>query len=159
MNQGRQLGHVHLKVSNLERSEAFYRDVLGFEVSMRYGTTIVFMSFGDNYHHHLALNSGPSEGQPPPPSQAPGMLHFAILYPTASELAQAARKVLDSGVEVFAASDHGNSLGLYLRDPDELEVELTWDRLVEEWPRDAGGSLVAGVQPLDLNVFLDEMNA
>ncbi|MCA1708547.1 MAG: VOC family protein [Actinobacteria bacterium] len=118
--------------------------MLGFRVSMRYGDKIVFMSFDDEYHHRLALNSGPSEGQPPPPTQAPGMLHVAILYPTALELAQAARKVLESGVEIFAASDHGNSLGLYLRDPDQLEIELTWDRPQTNGPATPGEPWLQG---------------
>lgn len=151
---GVSIGHVHLKVSDLARSETFYQDVLGFKVTMRYGDKVTFLAFEGTYHHHLALNVGQSEGCPPPASNAPGMLHFAILFPSLDELALAGRHVIASGVEIFAASDHGNSVGLYLRDPDDIEIELTWDRDPSEWPRAQDGSLIPSVKPLDLATLI-----
>lgn len=151
---GVSIGHIHLKVSDLARSETFYQDVLGFKVTMRYGDKITFLAFEGTYHHHLALNVTQSEGQSPPAANAPGLLHFAILYPSLDDLAVAARHVIASGVEIFSANDHGNSVGLYLRDPDEIEVELTCDRDPGEWPRDDDGSLIPSVRPFDLHALL-----
>jgi catechol 2,3-dioxygenase len=149
------IGHVHLKVSDLARSEAFYIDVLGFTPTMRYGDKISFLAFNGEYHHHLALNVAHTEGAPPPPPNTSGVLHFAILFPTREALVEAARGVASKGVEIFAASDHGNSIGLYLRDPDGIEVELTWDRDPGDWPRDEDGAPIPSVTPLDLAAFLD----
>jgi Predicted ring-cleavage extradiol dioxygenase len=154
MTRGLSLGHVHLKVSDLERSENFYRDVLGFITTMRYGDNISFLAFDAAYHHHLALNVAQTQGAAPAPPKTAGILHFAILYPTRDRLIVAARRVIANGVEIFAASDHGNSVGLYLHDPDGIEVELTWDRDPVEWPRTEDGSPIPSVTPLDLPAFL-----
>jgi catechol 2,3-dioxygenase len=148
------IGHVHLKVSDLARSEAFYRDVLGFKITMRYGDHITFLALDGLYHHHLALNAARTQGPPPPP-EAPGLLHFAILFPSRDELRAAARHVISKGIEIYAANDHGNSIGLYLRDPDDMEVELTWDRDASQWPRDEDGAPIPSVTPLDVAGFLD----
>lgn len=148
------LGHVHLKVSDLERAENFYRDVLGFIPTMRYGANISFLAFDAAYHHHLALNVAQTRGAAPAPANAARILHFAILYPTRDGLIEAARRVIANDVEIFAASDHGNSVGLYLHDPDGIEVELTWDRDPVEWPRTEDGSPIPSVTPLDLSAFL-----
>jgi catechol 2,3-dioxygenase len=148
------IGHVHLKVSDLTRSETFYRDVLGFTSTMRYGEKISFLAFNREYHHHLALNVAHTEGAPAPTPNTSGILHFALLYPTRAALIEAARRVIAGGVEIFAASDHGNSIGLYLRDPDGIEVELTWDREPSDWPRDDKGDPVPSVTPIDLAAFL-----
>lgn len=149
------IGHVHLKVSDLARSEAFYRDVLGFKITMRYGDKITFLALDDVCHHHLALNVEQTEGAPPPPPNSCGLLHFALLFPSVDNLRRAARHVISSGIELFAASDHGNSIGLYLRDPDGIEIELTWDRDPSEWPREKDGTPIPSVTPLDLAAFLN----
>jgi catechol 2,3-dioxygenase len=133
------IGHVHLKVSDLDRSEAFYREVLGYEVTMR-GETVVFMSAG-GYHHHLALNSAKSAGKQPPPDDSPGMLHFAILFPEHSDLVIAARRAMGHGVTFHAASDYGYSIAVYMKDPDGNEIELAWDRDRSLWPWDENGNL------------------
>ena len=149
------IGHVHLKVSDLTRSEAFYRDVLGFKPTMRYGDRISFLAFNDEYHHHLALNVAQTEGASPPPPNTTGILHFAILFPTRAALIEAAKRVLSNGIDIFAASDHGNSIGLYLHDPDGIEVELTWDRNPSDWPRGDAGAPIPSLTPLDLAAFLN----
>jgi catechol 2,3-dioxygenase len=154
MTPNRSLGHVHLKVSDLERSENFYRDVLGFIPTMRYGDNISFLAFDAAYHHHLALNVGPTRGAAPAPPNTAGVLHFAILYSTRDRLIDAALRVVANGVEIFAANDHGNSIGLYLHDPDSIEVELTWDRDPAEWPRTEDGVPIPSVTPLNLSAFL-----
>jgi catechol 2,3-dioxygenase len=133
------IGHVHLKVSDVARSEDFYRDVLGYQTTMR-GDGLVFMSAG-GYHHHLALNATMTAGKPPPPQDHPGLLHFAILFPEHSDLVAAARRALALGVEFHRASDYGYSVAVYLRDPDGNEVELSWDRDPSDWPREATGAL------------------
>jgi catechol 2,3-dioxygenase len=139
INPQSRIGHVHLKVSDLEKSEEFYRDVLGYEVTMR-GDGIVFMSAG-GYHHHLALNSTMSAGKEPPAGDAPGLLHFAILFPEHSDLVNAARRAIDRGVTFHRATDYGYSVAVYMRDPDGNEVELAWDRDPSVWPRDETGAL------------------
>jgi catechol 2,3-dioxygenase len=148
------IGHVHLKVSDLTRSENFYRDVLGFIPTMRYGDKISFLALDREYHHHLALNTSQTEGAPPPPPKTSGVLHFAILFPTRDGLMEAARRVVADGVEIFAANDHGNSIGLYLHDPDGIEIELTWDRAPSEWPRGQDGAPIPSATPIDLRQFL-----
>src|SRR5690242_19713596 len=132
------IGHVHLKVADLERAIAFYRDVLGFEVTQRYGAQAAFLSAG-GYHHHIGLNTWESLGGSPPPSRATGLYHLAILYPARRELADALRRLMKAGIQLEGASDHGVSQALYLRDPDDNGVELYWDRPKEQWPRDASG--------------------
>jgi catechol 2,3-dioxygenase len=149
------IGHVHLKVSDLERALKFYRDVLGFEITTRYGTQAVFLSAG-GYHHHIALNTWESLGGPPPPPNCTGLFHVAILYPTRALLADALRRVIAAGIELDGASDHGVSEALYLRDPDENGVELYWDRPREQWPRNASGGIEMYTKRLDLEGLLKE---
>src|ERR687885_1107139 len=134
------IGHVHLKVSDLERSIAFYRDVLGFELMQRMGDSAAFISAG-GYHHHIGLNTWESAGGPPPPRGTTGLYHFAIRYPTRAALADALRRLNAAGIRLDGASDHGVSEALYLRDPDQNGVELYWDRPEEEWPRTPEGGL------------------
>ena len=150
-----QIGHVHLKVSDIDRAEAFYRDSLGFEVMTRYGSQASFMSAG-GYHHHIGLNTWHSKGGSPPPQNATGLFHFAILYPSRKELANAAKRVLDSGWSIDGASDHGVSEAIYLHDPDFNGIELYWDRPKDEWPRNPDGSLGMTTLPLDVEGLLAE---
>jgi catechol 2,3-dioxygenase len=150
------IGHVHLKVSDIERALGFYRDVLGFEVMARYGEQAVFISAG-GYHHHLGLNTWESKGGSPPPRGTTGLFHVALRYPDRKTLAQAVRAVLDAGIRLDGASDHGVSEAIYLRDPDENGIELYRDRPKEEWPRADDGKGVAMVTlPLDLEGLLAE---
>lgn len=139
IHPGARIGHVHLKVSDLGKSETFYRDVLGYEVTLR-GPGLVFMSAG-GYHHHLALNSTMSEGREPPAEESPGLLHYAILFPLFEDFIDAGRRALDQGVSFHRASDYGYSVALYMRDPDGIEIELSWDRDPTEWFRNEDGSL------------------
>ncbi|MBV9300191.1 MAG: VOC family protein [Verrucomicrobia bacterium] len=148
------IGHVHLKVADLDRALAFYRDVLGFEVTQRYGTQAAFLSAG-GYHHHIGLNTWESlAGSPPPPGKT-GLYHLAILYPTRAELGDALRRLITAGIKLEGASDHGVSEALYLRDPDENGVELYWDRPCEQWPRMPDGSLAMFTRPLDLDSVME----
>ena len=147
------VGHVHLKVADLERALGFYRDVLGFELTQRFGSQAAFLSAG-GYHHHLGLNTWESKGGSPPPSGTTGLYHVAILYPTRALLADALRRVLAAGIELDGASDHGVSEALYLRDPDNNGVELYWDRPKEQWPRNADGGLAMFTRALDLDDLL-----
>jgi catechol 2,3-dioxygenase len=147
------IGHVHFKVADLERSLAFYRDVLGFEVTQRFGSQAAFLSAG-GYHHHLGLNTWESAGGQPPPPGATGLYHVAILYPTRAELADALRRVLKAGIPLDGASDHGVSEAIYLHDPDHNGVELYWDRPKEQWPLAADGSLAMFTRHLDLEGLL-----
>ena len=149
------IGHVHLKVADLERALKFYRDVLGFEVTTRYGSQAVFLSAG-GYHHHIALNTWESLGGSPPPPNATGLFHVAILYPTRAALADALRRVLAAGIELDGAADHGVSEALYLHDPDQNGVELYWDRPRDQWPKSATGGIEMFTKPLDLKALLKE---
>src|ERR1700756_5582563 len=144
------IGHVHLKVSDLDRAVSFYRDVLGFELTQRYGDQAAFLSAG-GYHHHIGLNTWESSGGTAPPPGSTGLYHVAILYPTRAELADALRRVLRAGIPLEGASDHGVSEAIYLRDPDGNGVELYWDRPKEQWPRSSTGELAMGTAPLDLD--------
>ena len=154
INAGVRIGHVHLKVADLERALGFYRDVLGFEVTQqRQGA--VFMSAG-GYHHHLAINTWESHGGTPPPPGTTGLFHMAILYPTRPHLADALRRLMAANIPLDGASDHGASEALYLRDPDENGVELCWDRQRELWPKDATGGLAMYTRRLDLRSLLAE---
>ena len=150
---GTDIGHVHLKVADLERALGFYVGVLGFELTQRYGLQAAFVSAG-GYHHHIGLNTWESRGGSPPPRGSTGLYHTAIRYPTRADLAQALRRVLDAGIALDGASDHGVSEALYLRDPDQNGVELYWDRPVEAWPRDGTGALVMVSERLDLDALL-----
>lgn len=149
------IGHVHLKVADLERALRFYCDVLGFELTQRYGDGAAFISAG-GYHHHIGLNTWESLGGSPPPPGCTGLYHTAILYSTRAELADALVRVQRAGISLDGASDHGVSEALYLRDPDENGVELCWDRPREEWPRSPDGALDMFTHPLDLNRLLAE---
>ena len=150
------VGHVHLKVSDLDRALKFYRDVLGFELTQRYGNEAAFLSAG-GYHHHIGLNTWESEGGSPPPPGSTGLYHLAIVYPTRAQLADALRRVLHAGVRLEGASDHGVSEAIYLRDPDGNGVELYWDRPKQEWPRKPNGDLAMVTEPLDLDQLLREV--
>jgi len=149
------IGHVHLKVSNLDRALAFYCGVLGFGLEQRFGTSAAFISAG-GYHHHIGLNTWESEGGSPPPAGSTGLYHVAILYPSRAELADALRRLIAAKVPLDGASDHGVSEALYLHDPDNNGVELYWDRPRDEWPRDAKGGLGMVTRPLDLQGLLAE---
>lgn len=149
------IGHVHLKVADLGRAVAFYRDVLGFELTQRFGESAAFLSAG-GYHHHIGLNTWESRGGPPPPRGSTGLYHVAILHPDRASLAAAVRRVLDAGVRLEGASDHGVSEAVYLRDPDGNGIELYRDRPPEEWPRGRDGRLEMTVDPLDLEALLAE---
>ena len=155
IDPGTRVGHVHLKVADLERSLRFYRDVPGFEVTLQIGTSAAFLSAG-GYHHHLGLNTWESAGGSPPPPGSTGLYHAAIVYPTRAALADALRRLLAAGIPLDGASDHGVSEALYLRDPDENGVELYWDRPRDEWPRTADGSLTMYTRRLDLQGLLAE---
>jgi len=155
MDSGVRIGHVHLKVADLERALAFYHGVLGFEITQRMGRQAVFLSAG-GYHHHLGLNTWESAGGRPPPPGTTGLYHVAILYPTRALLADALRRLLAAGIELDGAADHGVSEALYLRDPDGNGVELYWDRPKEQWPHDANGGLAMFTRPLDLGGLLKE---
>ncbi|HEX6014079.1 MAG TPA: VOC family protein [Geminicoccaceae bacterium] len=147
-----QIGHVHLKVSDLERSVAFYRDVLGFELR----ATVPGAAFlaDDGYHHHIGLNTWQSAGGDPPPPRTTGLFHLAILYPTREELAAALRRVLDAGVPLTGASDHGVSEAIYFNDPDRNGIEIYRDRPRDEWPLNADGTVAMFTAPLDLEDLL-----
>src|SRR5688572_33121638 len=147
------IGHVHLKVSDLDRALAFYSGVLGFQLTQRFGSQAAFLSAG-GYHHHIGLNTWESAGGSPPPRGSTGLFHTAILYPTRAELADALRRVLAVGIELDGASDHGVSEALYLRDPDQNGVELYWDRPREHWPRSQDGQLTMFTRHLDLESLL-----
>src|SRR3954454_20046098 len=151
------IGHVHLKVADLERVLKFYRDVLGFELTQRYGAQAAFVSAG-GYHHHIGLNTWESHGGSAPPAGTTGLYHVAILYPTRSTLAEALRRLVAAGIPLDGASDHGVSEALYLRDPDDNGVELYRDRPQGEWPRTPGGELAMFTWRLDLNGLLKEVD-
>lgn len=155
IDPGVRIGHVHLKVADIERALAFYRDVLGFEITQRYGSQAVFLSAG-GYHHHIALNTWQSRGGERPAPGTTGLFHTAILYPTRASLADALRRLRDANYPLTGASDHGVSEALYLDDPDGNGVELYWDRPAAEWPRDAVGNLAMVTLPLDLANLLSE---
>ena len=147
------IGHVHLKVADLDRALRFYRDVLGFELTQRYGKKAAFLSAG-GYHHHIGLNTWESEGGSPPPPNSTGFYHLAIAYPTRTQLADALRRLMRAGIPLDGASDHGVSEALYLRDPDGNGVELYWDRPRDQWPRTSTGDLAMVTEPLNLDDLL-----
>ena len=152
---GTRIGHVHLKVADLDRALGFYCGVLGFQLMQRYGDQAAFISAG-GYHHHIGLNTWESKGGKPPPPGTTGLFHTAILYPTRSALADALHRVTAAGIALDGASDHGVSEALYLRDPDENGVELYRDRPEAEWPRDAKGGLAMFTKRLDLDALLKD---
>lgn len=144
------IGHVHLKVSDIEKSLVFYRDLLGFQVTARYGDQAVFLSDG-GYHHHIGLNTWESRGGSPPPDGHTGLYHIAILFSTRKELAQVVKRLISAGYPISGASDHGVSHAVYLADPDGNGIELYWDRSKEEWPKNEQGELAMTTQYLDIN--------
>ena len=147
------IGHVHLKVADLDRALRFYRDVLGFELTQCYGKKAAFLAAG-GYHHHIGLNTWESECGSPPPPHSTGLYHLGIAYPTRTQLADALRRLMRAGIPLEGASDHGVSEALYLRDPDGNGVELYWDRPREKWPRTAAGDLAMVTEPLNLDDLL-----
>lgn len=149
------LGHVHLKVADLERALDFYCGVLGFRIRQRWGRSAAFIAAGD-YHHHIGLNTWESLGGPSPPPGSTGLFHLAIRYPDRAALADALRRLLAAGIELEGMADHGVSEALYLRDPDANGVELYRDRPPKQWPVDADGNLAMGTEPLDIDALLDE---
>ena len=148
------IGHVHLKVANIQRSLDFYCDVLGFELQQMYGRQAAFVSAG-GYHHHIGLNTWESEGGQPPPPGTTGLFHVAILYPTRADLADALKRLIAHKVPLDGASDHGVSEALYLHDPDFNGIELYWDKPQDQWPRTPDGSLAMVTQRLDLNDLIN----
>ncbi len=155
INPGVRIGHVHLKVADLERALAFYCGVLGFELMQRYGSEAAFIAAG-GYHHHIGLNTWESLGGSPPPPGSTGLYHTAILYPARAALADALRRLIAVGIPLDGASDHGVSEALYLRDPDQNGVELYWDKPQEQWPRTPDGQLAMHTRRLDLDSLLQE---
>jgi catechol 2,3-dioxygenase len=153
IDPGVRIGHVHLKVADLDRALAFYCGVLGFELIQRYGTQAAFVSAG-GYHHHIGLNTWESKGGSPPPSGTTGLYHVAILYPTRAALADALYRLAEAGIPLDGASDHGVSEALYLRDPDGNGVELYVDRPREQWPISPNGELQMVTERLDLHALL-----
>jgi catechol 2,3-dioxygenase len=158
IDPGARIGHVHLKVADIDRALGFYCGVLGFQLSGRYGERAAFVAAGD-YHHHIGLNTWESKGGSRPPRGTTGLYHVAILYPTRAGLADALWRLRDAGIELDGASDHGVSEALYLSDPDGNGVELYWDRPRERWPRDAEGRVIMITEPLDLDGLLAELPA
>lgn len=150
------IGHVHLKVADIERSLLFYRDLLGFEVMQWYGNSAVFLSAG-GYHHHIGLNTWYSKSASPAPVRSAGLFHTAILYDTRKDLAEVVKRLLYANYPLTGASDHGVSEAVYLNDPDNNGVELYWDRPRDEWPFDANGNLQMVTEALDLNDLLSEI--
>ena len=155
---GARIGHVHLKVADIDRALAFYCGVLGFALTQRVGQQVAFISAG-GYHHHIGLNTWESRGGSPPPLGSTGLYHLAILYPTRAQVADALRRLIDAKIPLDGASDHGVSEALYLRDPDDNGVELYWDRSREQWPRAAGGELAMFTRRLDLTDLLKAAEA
>ena len=152
------IGHVHLKVADLDRSLQFYRDLLGFELTMMYGSQAAFVSAG-GYHHHIGLNTWESKGMPKSPRQGVGLYHTAILYPKRKDLARIFKRLLEAGYPIAGASDHGVSEAIYLDDPDGNGVELYWDKPKELWPSKPDGSLDMFTRHLDLGGLLGELDS
>ena len=153
IDSGVAVGHVHLKVADLERAVAFYSKALGFEVTQRFGDSAAFLSAG-GYHHHIGLNTWESKGADSPPRAATGLYHVAFLYPSRASLGEALRRLIALGLSLDGSSDHGVSEALYLRDPDGNGIELYCDRPEELWPRDTEGNLQMDTRPLDLDALL-----
>ena len=149
------VGHVHLRVADLDRAISFYRDILGFEVTQRYGSQAAFLGAG-GYHHHIGLNTWESRGATPPPPGHTGLYHAAFLYPDRAALGSVLHRILEAGIKLDGAADHGVSEAIYLRDPDQNGVEIYRDRAPEDWPRDDKGGLKMVNAPLDLQALLAE---
>ena len=153
---GTHIGHVHLKVADLDRSVRFYRDVMGFDLKARLGDQAAFLSAG-GYHHHIGLNTWESAGGTPPPRGTTGLFHFAITYPTRRDLAAALKRLLDQGWGIDGASDHGTHEAIYMHDPDMNGMELAWDREPSQWPRGADGEVIFDRRSLDFAGLLGEL--
>lgn len=151
------IGHVHLKVSDLDRSVKFYCDLLGFEIQQKYGDQAIFISAG-GYHHHIGLNTWQSEGAPPASPHGVGLYHVAIVYPTRKDLAEIFKVLLDEKYPITGASDHGVSEAIYLNDPDGNGIELYWDKPMESWPKKLDGSIDMYTKHLDIDNLLSELN-
>jgi catechol 2,3-dioxygenase len=158
INPSVKIGHVHLKVANIDRSLDFYCGVLGFKLMQRVGNQVAFIAAGD-YHHHIGLNTWESGGGKPPPTGTTGLYHLAILYPERKELADAFRRLQKNNIPLNGASDHGVSEALYLDDPDKNGVELYWDKPKELWPYDNNNQLQMFTQALDLNSLMAELES
>ena len=156
IDPGVDIGHVYLKVSDIQRSLDFYCGILGFELQQKVGTQAAFISAG-GYHHHIGLNTWESRGGSPPPRGTTGLYHVAIRYPSRASLADALQRLTDAGIPLDGASDHGVSQALYLHDPDHNGIELYWDRPAEQWPRSADGSVAMGTEALDLSELMTEL--
>lgn len=150
------IGHIHLKVSDLDKALSFYQGLLGFEITQRYGTQAVFLSAG-GYHHHIGLNTWHTKAAKPAPINIPGLYHTAILYPTRKDLAAILQRLIDANYPLIGASDHGVSEAIYLNDPDGNGVELYWDKPREKWQFDEKGELQMGTEYLDIQNLLDEL--
>jgi len=157
IHPGTRIGHVHLKVANIDRALAFYCGVLGFNLKIRFGDSAAFIAAGD-YHHHIGLNTWESAGGTAPAPGTTGLYHLAILYPTRTDLGNALQRLIDAGIALDGASDHGVSQALYLRDPDRNGVELYWDRPQDQWPRLASGETTMFTRPLDLRSLLADQH-
>jgi catechol 2,3-dioxygenase len=151
------IGHVHLKVSDLNKALSFYHDLLGFEITQRYGPSAVFISAGD-YHHHIGLNTWHSKNAAPAPVNSCGLYHTAILYPTRKDLAVILKRLVDAQYPITGAADHGVSEAIYLNDPDRNGVELYWDKPREQWPFDADGNVAMVTEALDIESLLSELD-
>jgi len=152
------IGHVHLKVADLDRAIGFYSGVLGFQITQRFGAQAAFLAAGD-YHHHIGLNTWESQGGTPPPPGHTGLYHTAFLYPDRASLGDAIRRVMATGLNLTGAADHGVSEAVYLDDPDGNGVELYRDKLMEDWPRDADGGIAMVNSPLDVQALIAEAEA
>jgi catechol 2,3-dioxygenase len=150
------IGHVHLKVANIQNALSFYKDLLGFEITQQYGSGAVFISAG-GYHHHIGLNTWQSKNGSPAPANSTGLYHTAILYPTKKDLAAIAKRLLEANYPITGTADHGVSLAIYLNDPDENGVELYWDKPKEEWPLDDEGNLQMTTDPLNWIDLMKEL--
>ncbi len=152
-----QIGHVHLKVADIDRALSFYQDLLGFRITQRYGAAAVFLSAG-GYHHHIGLNTWNSKGAPPAAEHTTGLFHHAIVYPTRKDLAVIFKRLVDHQYAITGTANHGVSEAIYLNDPDENGVELYWDKPKEQWPFDAEGNLLMGTEMLDVEGLLAELD-
>jgi catechol 2,3-dioxygenase len=155
---GTRIGHIHLKVSDIDKALIFYKDLLGFQIMTRYGTQAVFLA-ADGYHHHIGLNTWYSKNAQPAPVHAAGLFHTAILYATRKELATIFKRLMDANYPFTGFADHGVSEALYLNDPDENGVELYWDKPREQWPIDADGNINMYTKELDLDSLLNELKS